>query len=343
MKNITNVRLIDMSDHIISYNNSVTKKNRIRSIRRAFLFINRYRGKYGTGTAFRVLKHYAYRALKNYHINPNESVITVNGYKMIMKPNDPGISTELSVFKSHEPINTKIISKLLKKGMTCLDIGGNIGYYVLLERKLVGDEGKIIAFEPVPQNYHYLKKNIQLQNFKNILTYNFACGDKDGKATFFINKKSNGGKVIADGVTPPDPSLGTLTVLPVKRLDPIVEELKLDHVDFVRMDAEGYELHVLKGMKKTLEKFKPIISIELHKRQLGIDGTRKFFELMKNLDYEIESYVPRELDIPVIGAMSDVKKTTINELLELIENEKVGSYLMLNLINRSKKSVDPIR
>ncbi|MFW9929363.1 MAG: FkbM family methyltransferase [Candidatus Thorarchaeota archaeon] len=312
-------------------------KDKIRTIRRALAFIDRYRRKYGIGTAIRVLKHYGYRIIKNSHVNPNESVIMVNGCKMIMIPNDPGISTELSIFKSHEPLNTKIISKILKKGMTCIDIGGNIGYYVLLERQLVGDKGKIIAIEPLQQNFQYLKKNIQLQNFENISTFNFACGDKDGKAVFFINKKSNGCKVIAEGEVPPDPSLGTLSEISVKMLDTLVEELKLDSVDFVRMDAEGYELHILKGLMKTLKKFKPIISIELHKRQLGIDGTKEFFKLMKDLDYEVASYVPRELDIPLIGTMKDIKKPTIDQLLEMIENGKVGSYLMLNLINSSKK------
>jgi len=313
------------------------KTNEVGSIRKAFLSFNQYRSRYGFDVAFRVFRHYAYRAIKNYQINPNESMITVNGCKMKMIPNDPGISTELSIFKSHEPINTQIISRILKKGMTCLDIGGNIGYYVLLERQLVGDKGRIIAFEPLPRNYQYLQKNIQLQSVKNISAYNFACGDKEGKATFFINKKSNGCKVIAEGVAPPDPSLGTLTEVPIKILDPFIEELKLERVDFVRMDSEGYELHILKGLKKTLEKFKPIISIELHKRQLGVDGTKEFFKLMKDLDYEVESYVPRELDIPIIGSMSYVKKPTLDELMEMNENGKIGSYLMLNLVNRSKK------
>ncbi len=313
------------------------KVKKVNSIKKAFLSFNQYRRRYGFDVAFRVFRHYAYRAIKNYRINPNESIITVNGSKMRMIPNDPGISTELSIFKSHEPINTQIISQILKKGMTCLDIGGNIGYYVLLERQLVGDEGRIIAFEPLPRNYQYLKKNIQLQNVKNISAYNFACGDKEGKATFFINKKSNGCKVIAEGVSPPDPSLGTLTEVPIKILDSFIEELKLEHVDFVRMDSEGYELHIFKGLKKTLEKFKPIISIELHKRQLGVDGTREFFQLMKDLDYEVESYVPRELDIPIIGSMRYVTKPTLDELMEMNENGQVGSYLMLNLVNHSKK------
>jgi len=325
-----------MGNYIIYNNNIIMKKLGTRSIKKALSSTNRYRQKYGTRTALRALMHYVYRVFKSNNVNSNESMITINGCKMFMIPNDPGISTELSIFKSHEPINTQIISRLLKKGMTCLDIGGNIGYYVLLERQLVGDEGRIIAFEPSPQNYSYLKKNIQLQNVKNISAYNFACGDKDGNATFFINKKSNGCKVIAEGVIPPDSSLGTLSEVPIRILDPFIEELKLDHVDFIRMDAEGYELHIFKGLKKTLEKFRPIISIELHKRQLGIDGTNTFFKLMKELDYEVESYIPRELDIPIIGSMSYVKKPTLDDLIEMTENGNIVSYLMLNLVNRPK-------
>ena len=313
------------------------KKNNGGSIRKAFSSFNQYRRKYGLDVAFKVFRHYAYRAIMNHRINPNDSLITVNGCKMKMIPNDPGISTELSIFKSHEPINTQVISRILKKGMTCLDIGGNIGYYVLLERQLVGESGRIITFEPLPRNYEYLQKNIQLQNVKNISAYNFACGDKEGDATFFVNKKSNGCKVIAEGVAPPDSSLGTLSKVALKILDPFIEELKLESVDFVRMDSEGYELHILKGLKKTLEKFKPIISIELHKKHLGVDGTREFFKLMKDLDYEVESYVSRELDVPIIGSMSYVKKPTLDELMEMNENGKSPSFLMLNLVNHSKK------
>lgn len=310
---------------------------KIGSLKKAYLSFNQYRVKYGFSIALRVFRHYVYRTIKNYTIDRNESMITVNGNMMEIIPNDPGISTELSIFKSHEPINTQIISRILKKGMICLDIGGNIGYYVLLERKFVGSEGKIIVFEPLLRNYQYLKKNIQLQNVQNIHAYNFACGDEEGEATFFVNKKSNGCKVIAEGVTPPDSSLGTLTKVPIKILDSFIDELKLNKVDFIRMDSEGYELHIFKGLKRTLEKFRPIISIELHKRQLGIDGTREFFQLMKNLDYNVESYIPRDLDIPVIGSMHYVQKPTLDELIEMNETGKIGSYLMLNLVNNSKK------
>ena len=90
------------------------------------------------------------------------SVVQVNGYKLSVIPNDTGISSELLMFKTHEPLTTKLISKKLTSGMICLDIGSNIGYYALLEHKLVGKEGKVIAIEPSPLNFQYLQKNIKL-------------------------------------------------------------------------------------------------------------------------------------------------------------------------------------
>jgi len=309
----------------------------MKSTTKAINSIGYYQKKYGTKTAIRALNHFIYRFFKKYFFNKSESHVNVHGYDLLKIPNDPGISSELTIFKIHEPVNTKVISKLLHKGMTCIDIGGNIGYYVFLERKLVGDSGQIITFEPLRRNFEYLEKNIQNHKFKNITTYNFACGNRDDEMTFFINKKSNGCQVIREGVTPPDPSLGTLSSVPVRILDPIIEDLKLSRVDFIRMDVEGFELNILKGLKKTIEKFKPIISLELHKRQLGVDGTIEFFEFMKNYDYKIESYVPRDLDVPLIGTLNDVQKPKIDDLIQMVKTGKTGSYLMLNLVSNSKK------
>jgi FkbM family methyltransferase len=310
-------------------------KNRFKTIKKALVSINRYHKKYGFATAFRVIIHFSYRTLRHFQLNSSNS-IRINDYTMFVNPNDPGVSTELSIFKIHEPLNTQILSKLLTKGMTCLDIGGNIGYYVLLERKLVGDEGKIIAIEPLQENFQYLQKNIQLQNFSNISTYNFALGDKNGKATFVIEKQKNNSWVLPEGKPPPPPSLGTLCEVPIRMSDQFIDELKLERLDFIRMDVEGFELHILGSLKNTIQKFKPIISLELHKGILGYDDTSKFFKLMKEHGYQIESCVQRDLDIPLIGTLKDIKKPTIDELLVMIGDGKVGNFLMLNFIHHSK-------
>jgi len=307
------------------------QKTSISSFSRALNFVKQYQTVYGTSKAIRAVCHYGFRTFKKINKSKLEKPVQINNYEMFLIPDDLGISKELSVFKSHEPISTKIISNVLQDGMTCIDIGGNIGYYVLLERQLVGECGKIIAIEPMLRNFQYLNKNIQLQKFKNISTFNFACSDKDGKARFLIKKKSNGCKVIPNDAELPDPALGTLTEVNVRKLDNLVNELNLDRIDFVRMDVEGYELYIIKGMIEILKKYRPAIHIELHKRQLGNSGILEFFEIMKKLDYDVQYYWPRDLDVPIIGSMKDVKHYTISELIILLEQNKLRSYLMLLL------------
>ena len=102
------------------------------------------------------------------------------------------------------------------------------------------------------------------------------------------------------------------------------------------MDVEGYEYHIFQGMKNTIKQSKPIIQIELHKSIMGVETTKKLLEELKNEGYELKSYVPREIDTPMIGSMSDVKNYTLSELIELVENGNLPSFFMLNLQNNLK-------
>ena len=115
--------------------------------------IKQYRKNYGISKAVRVLLHYGYVVTKKRAKNPEDLIVDVNGYKLAVIPDDLGISSELMMFKTHEPLTTKLLSKELKKGMTCLDVGGKIADDSLLESNIVGDEGKVIAIEPSPPNY----------------------------------------------------------------------------------------------------------------------------------------------------------------------------------------------
>ena len=67
---------------------------------------------------------------------------------------------------------------------------------------------------------------------------------------------------------------------------------------------------------------------------MGEEKTREIFKILKDLDYEIESFVTRDLDIPLIGTMNDVKQLGIDDALDIIENGKVGSFFMLNFTNK---------
>lgn len=292
--------------------------------------VKRYRKLYGVSKAIRVLLHYGYVATKKKERKKsNDLIVNVNGYKLALIPGDLGISSELMMFKTHEPLTTKLLSKELKKNMTCLDVGGNIGYYTLLESNIVGDNGKVIAIEPSPPNFQHLKKNLEIQDAKNVDAYNFAAGDIDGSVNFLVYKESNGSFTIPDGETTDLP--GELIKVPAKRLDTFLDELKIDHVDFVRMDVEGYEYHIIQGMKNIIKKSGPMFQIEIHASLLGKEGTRKFLKEFQDNGYEAKYYVPRDIDLPIIGTMNDVKYYTIDTLLKMLENDTLSHFFNLCL------------
>lgn len=306
------------------------------SVSHAIANISQYRKTYGFSKALRAIIHYAFVAIKRNNLSRSNELIEVNGYKLSVMNNDRfGTSSELLMFKTHEPISTKLISKLLKKDMTCLDIGGNIGYYVLLENKLIGNAGKIIAIEPSPDNFKQMKKNIELQNTNIVDAYNIAAGDKDGKLKFLIYEdSSNSCMVIPEGEESRWP--GEIIEVPVKKMDDLLNDLGITQVDFIRMDVEGYENHVIEGLQDTLRKSKPLIHMEVHVKIMGKENTKKFLLDFKNNDYEIIYYIPREIDTPIIGTLRDVKKYNIDKIISLLDEGFLPSFCMLTLAHKSK-------
>src|SRR5256885_8821899 len=79
--------------------------------------------------------------------------VIVHGFPFLLDPLD---SLELSIFRSYEPFETSLLAAEIRPGMTIVDVGANIGYYTLLFSKLAGDNGRVYAFEPEPQNFALL-------------------------------------------------------------------------------------------------------------------------------------------------------------------------------------------
>ena len=92
------------------------------------------------------------------------------------------------------------------------------------------------------------------------------------------------------------------------------------------MDVEGYESHIIQGMKKTIKKLKPMFQIEVHVSILGKEGTRKFLKEFQDHGYEAKYYIPRDIDLPIIGTMNDVKYHKIDTLLEMLENDTLSHF-----------------
>src|SRR5207244_3754027 len=99
----------------------------------------------------------------------DEGLVDVQGHKMLLDPID---TLGLSVRDVWEPLETKVVQNEVRRGSVVLDIGAHIGYYTLLMARLVGPQGRVFAFEPNPANYDLLRRNIQINSYRNVTAVN---------------------------------------------------------------------------------------------------------------------------------------------------------------------------
>lgn len=136
----------------------------------------------------------------------------------------------------------------IKPKMTILDIGAHIGTFTLLASKKVGIGGKVIAIEAETNNFNQLKKNIDLNEIKNVIPINIALSDFNGEKDFFITKGSG---CHSFSPTPGQEIIDKIKIR-VKSLNSLMKELNIEKIDLLKIDAEGAELEILKGAKEIL-------------------------------------------------------------------------------------------
>ena len=234
---------------------------------------------------------------------------TVMGNEIAVFPKDPGISRELALYRVHEPLATKLLKETLQPGMNAIDVGGNIGYYAMMEARLVGPTGKVVAIEPMPDNSEQLCFNVAKNGYDNIDIHKMAIGDHDGTAVMYITARSNW-----HSLHPPAEAKSEMKVR-VSSLDSLVLPYNLPSVDLIRMDLEGYEIVVIEGMKKVLEKYGPRLLVELHPLLVGTPAMEKYLRTLEGLGYGIEWMIEQERDMPLRWHFLKIERPSIRQLM----------------------------
>ena len=186
-------------------------------------------------------------------------------FKMFLNLNDKGLSRTLILFGERELDHKIILDKTLKKDMQVLDIGANIGYYLLIERHLIGKDAKIIAIEPVADNIKLLRKNLLLNNKEHSTSViEGAVSNKNGYDTFYTSKHFNLGTFHFKGSS--EKLLDEKSKIKVKKFKLIDICTKEGFPDLIRMDVEGHETKILENLLKNNKKFikLPLICFETH-------------------------------------------------------------------------------
>jgi FkbM family methyltransferase len=138
----------------------------------------------------------------------------------------------------------RLLGRLVRPGMEVVDIGANLGLYSLQLSRLVGPAGRVHAFEPEPRLYRALCANLRHNGATNVWAVNCALGGERGRVAFY-RSALNGGDNRMGGLA----WKGQRLEVEQDRLDSL---LSARPVDFVKMDVQGYELQVLRGMEGLL-------------------------------------------------------------------------------------------
>ena len=155
------------------------------------------------------------------------------------------------MYNGFEETEIRFVQRLLRPGMTVLDIGAHHGLYTLLTAKRVGRRGRVISFEPSPRECRRLAKHVRVNRCSNVNLESCALGDEPGEMDFFV---VDGSQDWGNSLRPPAVPEPTRRMrVPVRRLDDVLAARGIAQVDFIKLDAEGGELAILEGARRLLQ------------------------------------------------------------------------------------------
>jgi len=208
----------------------------------------------------------------------------LHGYRMILDLRDWAQRLTWFTGRYYELDTQLVLRTLVKPGDTVIDVGANIGMITLLASHLVGPEGRVLSFEPNPNPRGRLRHHIEINGIKNVDIFDVALSDIEEEKTLKVDGSHDGIGTLANR---PD----FTNVTQIHRLMTAIGDNTLPPAlkgkVFIKIDVEGYEPRVLRGLARTIEKYRPTILTEIEPAHLESAGssTAELFQIMEAYGY----------------------------------------------------------
>ena len=180
---------------------------------------------------------------------------------------------------------------MFKSDWVVLDVGANVGFWTVPMAQALGLGGKVHAFEPVPSNNLRLRENVGLNGLQNITeVHELGLSDQRGTLRISLREDFANGSDTGNASIVIDDTDGRFQcdMIEVDTLDNVFRSLKINRLDFIKVDIEGHEDRFLQGAASTIRRFRPIIHMEINEpyySRRGMDATTLFEEWAKSADY----------------------------------------------------------
>lgn len=236
------------------------------------------------------------------------------GMDFILPSGDFGVTLEAESTGEYEPVTTKLLESLLEQGMTFVDVGAHVGLFTVPSAKWVGEAGRVVAFEPHPDNYKMLVGNIARNSFSDGIEANQSAVSDEHKTVHLHMSTFNTGdhQLFHQG--------GRSTIkVPCTTLDDYFEVGA--SVDVIKMDVQGAEAAAFRGMRRVLQDNQNIKVIwELSPAQLEDAGSsaKEVLGWLEELGFSMTV---------VDDATGSILKATIAEVLKVCPHDSYVNIL----------------
>jgi FkbM family methyltransferase len=201
---------------------------------------------------------------------------------MLYNLNDTHLGTMLDLYGEYSEAEADMFRHFLKPGMTAVEVGANIGAHTLALARIVGRQGRVLAFEPQRVVFQMLCANLAVNGIEHVEAHWAAVGSAPG--TIIVprvsgTERANFGGLAAGGAQGDEVRLLTL------------DSLALPACDFLKIDVEGMEQDVLLGARNTIGRSRPTISVENDREEKSPELIRALWDLGYDCYWDIPRYI----------------------------------------------------
>jgi FkbM family methyltransferase len=181
---------------------------------------------------------------------------------------------------TYELAKQNALLRFAKKGMTIFDVGAQAGFFTMFFSRIVGDAGSVVAFEPCPDESRNLLTHLRVNRLTNVRVISAALSDRSSLESFSVNGAQTENALCCDSSSP-------LLVSAVA-----LDDLNLPPPDLIKMDIEGGETRALKGARRILDRYSPVVFVALH----GESQRRECAAILRELSYQLFDLSGRRIE-----------------------------------------------